>query len=351
MERKDIATYHLKRMPFIINEKDLFMKMKKYKILAALFLLFAFGAAFQNYSVKAEAKVVKRDVTPREPSSSDLQVIRKVTKPASRRWLQSFTMDAKYYYYIQMTKPYCGNLRITRVKYRGFNRYSKDHMDLKRFGHGTNLDCSTVNGETWLWTGSDCKKGTDVSRAITGFPYRKNTTLRKHGAVRYKIPDIKLGLYMTNVYPTINENNTQMAVRYTYNNRQYFQIYNLIDGKFINPRSPVKRFSIDATYGDFQGFDLYGSSVYTIEGSPRKSFLKKYNREHHASASYHPTRIRRYNFASGASRRVIIRGAKRLSYREPEGIKITSGENVYIMYVSNTLTNQSCNIYRVKRKI
>lgn len=63
---------------------------------------------------------------------------------------------------------------------------------------------------------------------------------------------------MTNVYPAISEDNTQMAVRYTYNNRQYFQIYNLIDGKFINPRGPVKRFSIDATYGDFQGFDLYG---------------------------------------------------------------------------------------------
>lgn len=326
-------------------------KMKKYKMLMVLFLLFAFGAAFQNYSVKAEAKVVKRDVTPREPASSDLQVIRKVTKLASRRWIQSFTMDSKYYYYIQMINPYRGDLRITRVRYTGFNRYKKDHMDLKGFGHGTNLDCSTVNGKTWLWTGGDCKKGSDVSRTITGFPYRKNTTLRKHGAVRYKIPDIKLKKYMMNVYPAINENNTQMAVRYTYNGRQYFQVYNLIDGKFINPGSPVKRFSIDASNGDFQGFDLYKTSVYTIEGSPRKSFLKTYNREHHTSASYHPTRIRRYNFASGASRRVIIRGAKRLSYREPEGVKVTSGENIYIMYVSNKLTNQSCNIYRVKKRI
>ena len=72
-------------------------------------------------------------------------------------------------------------------------------MDLKRFGHATNLDCSTVNGRTWLWTGSDCKKGSDVSRAISGFPYRKNTTLRKHGAIRYKIPDIRIGKYMTNI--------------------------------------------------------------------------------------------------------------------------------------------------------
>ena len=316
-----------------------------------MFFAFAFCAAFQSHCVKAEAKVVKRDVTPREPSSSDLQVVRKVTKLASKRWIQSFTMDSKYYYYIQMTKPYSGNLRITRVKYRGLGRYTRDHMDLKRFGHATNLDCSTVNGRTWLWTGSDCKKGSDVSRAISGFPYRKNTTLRKHGAIRYKIPDIRIGKYMTNVYPAINEDNTQMAVRYTYNNRQYFQIYNLIDGKFINPRGPVKRFSLDATYGDFQGFDLYGSSVYTIDGSPRRSFLKAYNREYNCSAVYHPTRIRRYDFDSGASRRVVIRGAKRLSYREPEGIKVVYGRSIYIMYISNTLTNQSCNIYKVKRWI
>ena len=327
------------------------MRTKKRKILWMMFFAFAFCAIFQSHCVKAEAKVVKRDVTPREPSSSDLQVVRKVTKLASKRWIQSFTMDSKYYYYIQMTKPYSGNLRITRVKYRGLGRYTRDHMDLKRFGHATNLDCSTVNGRTWLWTGSDCKKGSDVSRAISGFPYRKNTTLRKHGAIRYKIPDIRIGKYMTNVYPAINEDNTQMAVRYTYNNRQYFQIYNLIDGKFINPRGPVKRFSIDATYGDFQGFDLYGSSVYTIDGSPRRSFLKAYNREHNCSAVYHPTRIRRYDFDSGASRRVVIRGAKRLSYREPEGIKVVYGRSIYIMYISNTLTNQSCNIYKVKRWI
>ena len=327
------------------------MRTKKRKILWMMFFAFAFCAAFQSHCVKAEAKVVKRDVTPREPSSSDLQVVRKVTKLASKRWIQSFTMASKYYYYIQMTKPYSGNLRITRVKYRGLGRYTRDHMDLKRFGHATNLDCSTVNGRTWLWTGSDCKKGSDVSRAISGFPYRKNTTLRKHGAIRYKIPDIRIGKYMTNVYPAINEDNTQMAVRYTYNNRQYFQIYNLIDGKFINPRGPVKRFSLDATYGDFQGFDLYGSSVYTIDGSPRRSFLKAYNREYNCSAVYHPTRIRRYDFDSGASRRVVIRGAKRLSYREPEGIKVVYGRSIYIMYISNTLTNQSCNIYKVKRWI
>ena len=59
------------------------MRTKKRKILWMMFFAFVFCAAFQSHCIKAEAKVVKRDVTPREPSSSDLQVVRKVTKLAS----------------------------------------------------------------------------------------------------------------------------------------------------------------------------------------------------------------------------------------------------------------------------
>ena len=54
------------------------MRTKKRKILWMMFFAFVFCAAFQSHCIKAEAKVVKRDVTPREPSSSDLQVVRKV---------------------------------------------------------------------------------------------------------------------------------------------------------------------------------------------------------------------------------------------------------------------------------
>ena len=128
-------------------------------------------------------------------------------------------------------------------------------MDLKNFGHATNLDCSVSNGQTWLWTGSDCK-GNDVSRAISGFRYQKNKTLRKHGTIHYKIPDAKSKKYMTNVYPAINQNSTQMAVRYTYGGKQYYQIYNLANGRFINPRNPVKRICLSATSWDLTCTEL-----------------------------------------------------------------------------------------------
>lgn len=112
--------------------------MKKgQSILGILFFALLFGLCFQQNALNVEAKtrVIHKDITPKEAASSDLKVIKKVTKLAAHRWIQSYTMDSKYYYYIQMTSPYTGNLRITRVKYRGLGRYIKDHMDLKKFGH------------------------------------------------------------------------------------------------------------------------------------------------------------------------------------------------------------------------
>ena len=57
------------------------------------------------------------------------------------------------------------------------------------------------------------------------------------------------------------------------------------------------------------------------------------------------------HYAVRSKKTITVRGAKTLSFREPEGIKVLAGGQIYMMYVSNTLTNQSCNIYRVKRKI
>ena len=320
-------------------------RRKRTELVSVMCFILFFAICFCSYPLMGEAGEIKKDVTPKEPVSSDLKVIRKVTKLAAHRWIQSYTMDSKYYYYIQMTSAYTGNLRITRVKYKGIGKYVKDHMDLRGFGHATNIDCSISNGVTWLWTGSDCK-GNDVSRSISGFRYQKNKVLRKHGSIHYKIPDAKSRKYMTNVYPAINQNSTQMAVRYTYKGKQYYQIYRLMQGKFINPKKPIKRICLSATKGDFQGFDLYGSSIYTIEGSPRASFLKDYDR----SRRYQPTKICRYDYGTRRGRRITVKGAKQLSFREPEGIKVLSGRKIYIMYVSNILTNQSCNIYQLKKK-
>lgn len=303
---------------------------------AILALAFLFSGAGRT--------IVKAEMVQEEPLSSDLTLISGAMKLDSKRWIQSYTKDSKYYYFIQMTNPYKGHLRITRVKYSGFGKYSKDHMDLLYFGHGSNIDCACVGGTTYLWTGSDARSNSDVSRSISCFTYRKNAVLRRHASIRYRIPKGKKGKYVTNVYPAVSEDNKKLAVRYTYGGKQYYQIYNLSSGKKINTRKLIRQRSVSKTAGDFQGFDLYRDQIYTIEGSPTKLFLKGYDKRR----KFQPTIIRTCNYRNGRKTSRVIRGAAGLTFREPEGIKVSSGGTIQIMFVSDKLTDMSCNIYQVK---
>lgn len=284
------------------------------------------------------------DITPDELPGSDLEIVHTVTKLDFPRWIQSFTMDDKYYYFIQMTSANTGNLRITRVKYAGLGKYLKDHMDLINFGHGTNLDCSTYNGVTYLWTGSGAKAGSDVSRAISCFPYVKNSRINNHSPISYLIPHLGKGSNVTNVYPAVNETGDKLMVRYTRSGKQYFQAYTLVNGTQINPKKPLFYMAFTLPVADFQGFDYYKNSVKTIEGSPSQVFLAGYDR----TRTFYPTMIRTYTKGSKNVAKRVINGASALTFREPEGIKVTSSGQTIIMFVSNTLTDQSCNIYRVK---
>lgn len=283
--------------------------------------------------------------TSQEPSGSDLLLVHGVTKLLGPRWIQSFTKDEQYYYFIQETNPYKGHLRLTRVKYNKDGSYTSEKMDLKYFGHGTNLDCSKVNGLTYLWTGGDAKSKSDISRSITGFPFQANSTLIKHGRINYKIPMKKNGgKQATNVYPAVSADNKTMAIRYTYGGKQYYQIYKLTGGSKINPGKPKKSVRIKNTSGDFQGFEITKDRIYTIEGGPRKSFLATYDKNRKFQATY----LR--SFTYGGSKRIIkkITGAKKLTFREPEGIEVDKNGSLQMMYVSNLLTDQSCNIYKIK---
>lgn len=313
--------------------------------LMAFFMLWLGGLAVVC-DVQAAGKTGKtgKKAGTREPVNSDIRLLYSGTGLASKRWIQSFAYDSKYYYYVQMTKPERGNLRITRVKYKGFNKYKKDKMDLKGFGHGTNLDCSVYGGVTYLWTGSHAKRGSDVSTGISGFRFKKNRTLYKKGEIAYQIPINENGRYATNVYPAVNANSTKLAVRFTYDDKQHYIIYKLEKGKYIDVNNPKKWVILPMTTGDFQGFDIQGTGIYTIEGGPRRSFLKGYDK----TRDYQPTIIRKWNYYSGEREKKLVKGAAKLSFREPEGIKVDRRKNERIMFVSGTLNHQLCNIYKVK---
>lgn len=73
-------------------------------------------------------------------------------------------------------------------------------------------------------------------------------------------------------------------------------------------------------------------------------FLAGYDR----NRTYYPTVIRTYKLKGSSVKKKTIIGAAKLLFREPEGIKVLPGGKTIIMFVSHTLTDQSCNIYQVK---
>ena len=107
---------------------------------------------------------------------------------------------------------------------------------------------------------------------------------------------------------------------------------------------PIKSIRVKATAGDFQGFDITGKIIYTIEGSPSAEFLRGYDKKR----KFQPTIIRTINYKTKAKSRKTIRGASNLAFREPEGVKIVKGKKILILFVSGTLTNMWANIYRVR---
>ena len=101
---------------------------------------------------------------------------------------------------------------------------------------------------------------------------------------------------------------------------------------------------LPATAGDFQGFDVYKNYIYTIEGSPTALFLSSYDK----NRAFQSTIVRITNLKTASTTFKIVTGAQAMSFREPEGIKVMKNKRVEILFVSNMLEKQRCNIYKLK---
>ena len=263
---------------------------------------------------------------------------------------QGYTHDDTYYYYISQlanTGKHKNDLRVTRIKYKGPGKYSVDYMTLKQFGHGTNLDCVTKDGVTWLWTGGDAGSEGNTT-TITCFPFQAGAVLRRHGQYTYRIPIAGSSGYATNCYPAISADGTELAVRFTSGDRQQFQIYELTDGTTIHPKKIKKTVRLKTTPGDFQGFDICGTTIYTLEGSRSKSEMRQLGR----ASDFAPIRIRTWDYGSGTSTVQKIRGAGSISHREPEGIQVAADGTAEIMIASHYKEKYTCvNVYEVRRDL
>lgn len=305
-----------------------------------------------NISMKKLTPVLQKKIsasTPREKSSSDLMLLQRATRVSTARLLQGYTSDGKYYYYLSQLsnqKAHKDDLRLTRVKYTGLGKYSENYMTLKKFGHGTNLDCTVKNGVTWLWTGSDAADANGGTTSISCFTFKAGTTLKKHGQISYRIPITgSKSRYASNCFPAINDEGTLLAVRFTNQGKQQFQIYDLTDGVTVSPVKAKKTLRLQNTKGDFQGFDIRGTTIYTLEGTARRSEMKELGK----AGSFAPIKIRSYDYATGKYTTKKIKGAPKLTHREPEGIQVDSDGVIRIMIASHYKNLYSCaNIYQVK---
>lgn len=307
----------------------------------------------QNIKMKKLTPALKRKIaasTPAENAGSDLTLRYPAARLTTARLPQGYTHDDTYYYYLSQlanTGKHKNDLRLTRIKYKGFGKYTVDYMTLKQFGHGTNLDCVTVDGVTWLWTGSDPAGSSQSTSTVTCFTFRAGTTLRRHGQYTYRIPVSGSGgsRYAANCFPAISADGSQLAVRFTSNGGQQFQIYDLTDGTTIHPKKVKKTVRIKSTPGDFQGFDICGTTIYTLEGTRSRSEMRELGK----ASDFAPIRIRTYNYKTKTTTTRKIRGAKAISHREPEGIQVAADGTIELMIASHYKELYTCvNIYEVK---
>lgn len=281
--------------------------------------------------------------TPLERFGSDLSLVHPATRIATARLPQSFAYDGRYYYYISQLADhgkYKDDLRVTRVQYLPNGQYLSDNMTLVNFGHGTNIDCAVSKGSTWLWTGSDSKNGNSTS--ISCFQYAPGKVLKNHAPRHNKIKIKGSRRHATNCYPAVSADGKKLAVRFTRRGKQQFQIYRLKGGKVMK-RKILKSFRIKNTRGDFQGFDLKGTTIYTVEGSRSIDEMRELGK----TSSYRPIKIRTYNYQNKKKAVTTVSGAAALSHREPEGIHIDSAGAVTICITSHYKELYTCmNIYQ-----
>ena len=341
--------------------------IKKFNPHLLLVGMLVFGLAAGSYPITGQAGAVKKismkdnlrmapltpslqkaisRTTPAEGRRSDLTVIRPATRLSLARLPQGYTTDGTYYYFLNnlaSSGSWSHSLRLTRIRYRADGTYSSDYMTLKNFGHGTTLDCVRRGGVTYLWTGSDYSSSKKGPTSISCFTFQSGKTLKKHGPVRYKIRISGKKSYGKNVYPAISPDGRTLCVRISRGDKVQFQYYHLYKGWKIKPGKVLRSFRISNNFGTFQGFDIQGDLLYTVEGSPGRAECRELDKP------YYPIKVRIYHSKTKKRTTRIIKGASRLSHREPEGIQVDKKGRIHLLIASHYKNLYTCaNIYRKK---
>ncbi|MCY0942609.1 phage baseplate protein [Streptomyces antarcticus] len=164
-----------------------------------------------------------------------------------------------------------GDIAVNKLSYTGALLGT---MFVRGAGHGSTCGVEYGrDGTVWLWLCRDAS-GSGFARSLSRLPFLNGAVIESRATSSYSP---LAGLH--GVSASVDTVNRRIAIRYTYpdpgNGRRY-QVFNLDDAVSQNWARPLATFAQDANeepstpegpaVGTFQGQQLYGSYVYTLDG-------------------------------------------------------------------------------------
>ncbi|WP_425824832.1 teichoic acid biosynthesis protein C [Streptomyces fractus] len=209
-----------------------------------------------------------------------------------------------------------GDLCLSHLTRSGVLRGS---MYLKGFGHGVALGVQPRSGTPYIWTECGARHSKDgYGTAITRFPFSDQAVLDTDNLPARSYQPVPGSLYNA---PAVDFTHNRLVLGYTLAGEFRYAVYDLTDftAGVMKPLYDVSRagFASDET---FQGYTLFGPYIYQITGNPYPEIAGESDPTGGGN-----TYLSAIDIQSGelAGRRKVT-AAPALSYREPEGVAVTT---------------------------
>ncbi|MFG2982168.1 hypothetical protein ACGFYQ_13065 [Streptomyces sp. NPDC048258] len=236
------------------------------------------------------------------------------------------------------TRKLEGDIAITKLSEDGSTQLGR--MYLRGFGHGAQLgvEATSVGAAPYIWveyaSEPDAKNETGFGTKVCRIKYAGAAAGESprsfhwddpadRTAMNFKdrTPDpLKLpgaGSTLTAPRPVVDMQHRRLLVRFNRNGQLQCAVWDLDTAVGAPLGAPLHHFAnLPKSVYDAQGFCLYGSYMYMLEG-------ESYSSGGPADTSDEGTTyITRVDLNTGVSERALTRALKSLVYREPEGMNI-----------------------------
>jgi hypothetical protein len=184
-------------------------------------------------SAKTSITVLKEySIKPLESELNDQVIYSKEISLFRNSVMQSFDIDSEgFIFYDQLGGSLPQYVYVIRGK---ANKSPLDFMQLKYFGHGTNIAVEEEGGDRYIWISSNGSKGSDgeygSSQTISRVKYIPGSIWEKSGGDDFYIPN------KFNVHPAIDVKNDLLAITSSGGGdpNRYFYFYKLSQAKALS---------------------------------------------------------------------------------------------------------------------